>query len=83
MWNPTTKGVVVAMSKPIPSTEEERTIEAQHLLGFIGDEDLASLTSWERSTVEDVKEGKAANAFRLREIRAIVKRLQDAKNKEA
>ena len=74
---------VVSMTRPMPSTEAERTQEAQELLSHIEDSDLPSLTGWELNTVKEIQDGKAANAIRLRELRSIVKRLQDAHVKEA
>lgn len=64
------------MSKPLPTTETERTEEARALVRMIDDKDYVKLTSWELSTVLDVLAGKAATKFRLNEIREIVHRIQ-------
>ena len=74
--NPTVKGRIIEMSKPIPTTEEERTQEARELVSMIPEDLYPKLTSWEMQTLTEVKEGKAATKFRLTEIRQIVKRLQ-------
>jgi hypothetical protein len=75
--NPTVKGRIIEMSKAIPTTETERTEEARELVSMIPTELYPKLTSWERSTIEEIKEGKASTKFRLTEIRKIVKRLQE------
>lgn len=77
MYNPTTKGRLIEMSKPLPTTETERTDEARELVSMIPDELYSKLTSWELNTIEEIKQGKASTKFRLTEIRKIVKRLQD------
>ncbi|HEY0800685.1 MAG TPA: hypothetical protein VGD54_07565 [Steroidobacteraceae bacterium] len=74
--NPTARGRIVEMSKAMPTTEDERTTEAKELVSMIAEVDFPKLTTWERATVEEIKEGKAASKFRLREVRGIVKRLQ-------
>jgi ribosome recycling factor len=76
MHNPTQRGRIIPMSKPIPTTEQERTEEARELVAMIPEEAYIQLTSWERETIEEIKEGKASTKFRLTEIRQIVKRLQ-------
>jgi hypothetical protein len=83
MFNPTQRGKVVEMGRPIPDNETDRTAEARHLLSFIYEKDLPKLTSWERNTVEEIREGKASTTIRLKELRSIVKRLQDAHNQDA
>jgi hypothetical protein len=75
---PNRPGIVV-MEEVMSDREDERTEEAQRLCSMISDEDNASLTTWELQTVTDVRDGKAATRVRLRELRAIVKRL--AQNK--
>jgi len=77
MFNPTQKGHVIEMSKPLPTTEEERTQEARELVSMIPEELYPKLTSWELNTIEEIKQGKASTKFRLTEIRRIVKRLQE------
>lgn len=64
------------MEKPVPTSEDERTKEALALLAQIPEEDMAKLTTWEMQTVNDIREGKAATGIRLREIRALLKRLR-------
>jgi hypothetical protein len=75
-FNPTKKGRVVEMSKPIPDTEAERTEEARDLVSMIPEDRYKELTSWEFQTINEIKEGKASTSFRLREIRQIIKRLR-------
>jgi len=70
---------VTEMSEPMPQTETERTEEAQRLLAQLTEDDLPLLTSWELSTITDLREGKAATAFRLRELRAALKRIHAKK----
>jgi len=75
--NPTQKGELVLMEKAIPESEDERTEEARRLCALISDDDGPKLTTWELQTIQDVLGGKAATKIRLREIRAVVKRLQE------
>jgi hypothetical protein len=76
MHNPTQRGRIVEMSKPISDSESERTEEAQQLIAMIPEDRYKELTSWEFQTLNEVKEGKASTKFRLSEIRKIIKRLQ-------
>jgi hypothetical protein len=77
MHNPTQKGRIIEMSKLLPNNESDRKAEALELVSMIPEELYPKLTSWERQTIEEVKEGKASTKFRLTEIRRIVKRLTD------
>jgi hypothetical protein len=63
------------MPKPVPSTEQERTEEALALIGKLVPEDMAKLTTWEVTLVEELKDGKAATRIRLKDLRECVHRL--------
>ena len=70
------KAKIIEMSKPISDNESERTEEAWELVSMIPIDLEIKLTSWELETITDIRNGKAATKFRLKEIREIVKRLQ-------
>jgi hypothetical protein len=74
--NPTRKGAIINMEKPLPDSEDDRTAEALALCDLISPEDYPKISTWELQTIQDVKAGKAATKVRLREIREVVKRLQ-------
>jgi hypothetical protein len=67
------------MPKPMPSTDEERTVEAQSLLARLLPEESKLLTTWEFQLVEELKAGKAATKIRLKELRDVVKRIEHAR----
>lgn len=75
--NPTNKGKIIRINEVLPDSEDDRTAEALELCRMIVPEDYPRLTTWELQTVEDVRQGKAATKVRLRELRQIVKRLQE------
>ncbi len=66
--------------KPIPQSQEERDGEAQILLGKIHPEDYASLTTWERGMIEELRRGMAVTRIRLLELREVLKRIEELNN---
>jgi hypothetical protein len=66
---------VYRMPKPLPSTETERTEEAQKLIARLTPEDTVKLTTWEVTLVAELREGKAATRIRLKDLREAVHRI--------
>jgi len=75
MSQPNKPARVVEIGKPMPTTEDERTLEALYLISLLSEEDNSKLTSWEMNTITELRAGRAATTVRLREMRSIAKRL--------
>lgn len=66
---------ILKMLKPIPDNEQDRVAESYRLLAKIQPEDVASMTTWEREMVEEIKQGRAVTRIRLKELREMVERI--------
>lgn len=68
----------LGLPDPIPSTEAERTAEAERLIAELVDRKaFHHLTTWEVELVDELKQGKACTRVRLKELREALKRIRE------